>query len=88
MDTQVVKRDGSKEAFDPEKIDRVAVAAGLTPDQSTELVNHIGEWLKNQNVPSISSLTLRDKVIEELTKVDSYAANMFTWYQKTKEKTS
>ncbi len=88
MNTLVVKRDGSREPYDPEKIDRVVVAAGVTPDQATELVARMSAWLKNKNVNEISSLELRDKVIEELRNTDSYAANMFEWYQKTKEKTS
>lgn len=88
MNTFVIKRDGSKEPFDPEKIDRVVVAAGLTPDQATELVERINVWVKDKNVNEISSLDLRDKVIEELKHTDTYASNMFEWYQKTKEKTS
>lgn len=88
MNTLVIKRDGSKEPYDPEKIDRVVVSAGVTPDQATEIVTRISNWIKEKNVGEISSLELRDKVIAELRQTDSYAANMFEWYQKTKEKTS
>lgn len=88
MSTVVIKRDGSKEPFDAEKIDRVVVAAGVTPDQATEIVARMNTWLTDKHLSEISSLELRDKVIEELRKTDSYAANMFEWYQKTKEKTS
>jgi transcriptional regulator NrdR family protein len=88
MNIQVIKRNGSKELFDPEKIDRVVVAAGLSPDKATTLVKNISDWVTNQKSGEISSLLLRDKVIEELEKSDEYAANMFAWYQKTKEKAS
>lgn len=88
MDIQVIKRNGSKEAFDAEKIDRVVVASGLSPDKATILVKNIADWVTNLKSGEISSLLLRDKVIEELKKLDPYAANMFAWYQKTKDKAS
>lgn len=88
MNIVVIKRDGTKEDYDSEKVDRVVVAAGLTPDQATSLVESVGEWLKEKSTHEVTSLEIRDKVLVELKKRDMYAANMFEWYQKTKENPS
>lgn len=85
MNISVIKRDGTKEPFQTDKIERVVKAAGLSEEQTAQLVSNLNEWIGGLNVPEVSSLVIRDKVIEELKKLDSYAANMFSWYQKTKD---
>ncbi len=87
MNIQIIKRDGTKEPFDEEKIDRVVVAAGLSPDNATTLVNNLKTWVQAQNKQEFSSLEIRDQVMIEMQKLDVYAANMFSWYQKTKDNT-
>jgi transcriptional regulator NrdR family protein len=85
MDTQVLKRDGSVENFEPEKIARVVEAAGLEEDEAEDLAARVEKWVIESKKEEISSQEIRDKVIEELQDVDEYAANMYTWYQKTKD---
>lgn len=82
---QVQKRDGSLEDFDQGKIARVVHAAGLTEDQAQTLAETLNQWANAIGKPLISTREIRDKVIEELYKVNRNAANLFVWYQGTKE---
>ena len=86
MELKVIKRDGSLEPFLPEKIIRVLKAAGLEPEAAEALTNKILVWAEQQPVPKINTLLIKDRVIEELKKVNEAAANLFTWYEHTKEK--
>ncbi len=82
---QVIKRDGSIEKFSVINISRVVQAAGLTPDQAKEFAEKMAKWAKEQNVSSLTSLQIRDKVLEELRIVNQHAADLYEWYQQTKE---
>jgi transcriptional regulator NrdR family protein len=82
---KVVKRNGSIEDFDPAKIERVVIAAGLSPEKALELSQKVSDSFSGQN--EVSSIEIRDEVLFALKEMDQYAANMFDWYQKTKEKT-
>lgn len=90
MKIVVIKRDGATEHFQPDKIVRVVKAAGLTPKQSQMLATKVAkwaiEWVKIKRQTKITTLEIRAKVIEELHQVNQYAANLFTWYQKTKDR--
>ncbi|MBI4129970.1 hypothetical protein HY468_01495 [Candidatus Roizmanbacteria bacterium] len=81
----VVKRDRSKESFNREKIIRVVRAAGVAKDQAEQLAVRIADWLTKHHTKEITSLVIRDKVLEELRKINSAAAGLFEWYEKTKE---
>lgn len=82
---QVIKRDGSIEKFSVINIARVVQAAGLTPDQAKAFAEKMARWAKEQNAPSLTSLQIRDKVLEELRLVNQHAADLYEWYQQTKE---
>jgi len=82
---KVIKRDGSIEDFNQNKIARVVKAAGLNDNRAQKLAKKVAEWLEAKKQAQVTSLQIRDKVIEELQKVDKYAANLFVSYQKTKE---
>lgn len=88
MDKIVIKRDGSEESFDKEKIARVVMAAGLPADKARDLATGIEQWVELQDNAKISSLQIRDQVLHLLKNVDQPSANMFDWYQKTKEQKS
>lgn len=81
----IIKRNSKAEVFDSRKIDRVVKAAGLTEDQAKKLVETISQWVSSLNIEQLHSVQLRDKVLEEMRKLNKNAANMFAWYQKTKE---
>jgi len=81
---KVLKRDGSTEEFDPQKIARVVQAAGLEAKQAKDLADRVADWLKNSKQKSISSLKIRYRVLKELKRVNKYAAGLFEWYEKSK----
>ena len=83
---KVLKRDGSTEDFDSQKIVRVVIVAGLKPDQAQELLIKINQWVSDLEKETVSSLEIRDKVLQELKKVNDYAANLYEWYEKNKGK--
>jgi transcriptional regulator NrdR family protein len=79
---KVVKRDGSTEEFKLEKIARVVKAAGLDEQDSENLAQRVSRVVEGQEV---SSLEIRDHVLDELKNTNEYAANMYRWYQETKD---
>ena len=83
---KVLKRDSSIEDFMPEKIARVVKAAGIEADEARLLAGRVAARVDKSGQKSISSRQIRDKVLEELRKVNKYAANLFEWYEKTKKK--
>ena len=83
--TRVVKKDGSYEEFDQQKIARVTHAAGLEKEEADVLGNLIATWMEVSGTEDISSIAIRDKVIEEMRKINDHAANVFAWYEETKD---
>lgn len=86
MEITVIKRDGSREPFSLEKLEKVITAAGLTAEKAKPVLQNIEAWSKSLEEKEITSLHIRDKVLAELALTDDYAAKMFSWYQQTKEK--
>ena len=85
MAIQVIKRDGSLEDFEKDKIERVTKAAGLSQKQAKELALKIEKWAKSSGRKKITTLQIRDEVVPELKKLNKFAYNAFVWYQKTKD---
>ena len=85
MKIQIIKRDGTTEEYGEFKVTRVVIAAGLKSDQAQALTSSVTKWLKSQPTSKYSSLQIRDKVIQELKKINQDAANMYSWYEKTKD---
>lgn len=85
MAIHIIKRDGTLEDFDANKISRVVQAAGLDAVQADRLAQEISGQLTNSGDQTISSLTIRDLVIKKLHHLNENAANLFTWYEKTKD---
>lgn len=82
---KVIKRDGQLEDFDLKKIARVLQVAGLDKEAADLLSNRVSAWVDRNYQDSVSSLEIKDKVLEELKLVNSYIADLFQWYEKTKE---
>ena len=82
---RVVKRDRTLEDFDKKKIARVVAAAGLEIEKANDLADRVDLWVTQNSQEAVTSLQIRDKVLEELKKVSSYAAGLFEWYEKTKD---
>jgi len=85
MGISVLKRDGSSEPFQPEKIVRVLLAAGLEEAKSQGLADQLAAWAAGLGQPQITSLQIRDQVQAELDVTNPYIAGLFRWYQKTKQ---
>ena len=80
----VIKRDGTKDTYNPEKIKSVLTAAGLESPDTDNLISNINNWISNQN-REITTLEIRDQVINQLEQINPYVAGLFKWYQKTKD---
>lgn len=87
MPKKVKKRDGSIESYEKMKVARVVTSAGLNAEQAQLLSTNITLWIQNTPEDTVSSLEIRDKVLELLSQMNEDAANLYSWYQKSKEKT-
>jgi transcriptional regulator NrdR family protein len=88
MDIEISKKDGTKEKFDPKKIERVLKAAGLNDEQTKKVTEKIIGWVKNNAEYEVSSQDIRKQVYKELQAVDEYTANFYKWYKKTEGKST
>ena len=82
---RVTKRDGTIEEYSEEKVKRVVKAAGLSDNQATEFTKEISNWIKTLTDTSLTSLQIRDMILEKLPKLNPSAANLYKWYESTKE---
>jgi len=80
----VIKRNGDKQVFDPEKVQRVVIASGISPLDSEEIVENIVSWLESRGKNIVSSMEIGDKLFQELEKVDKNASGVFAWHQTRK----
>lgn len=84
----IIKRDGKAENYDPEKIVKVVMAAGLDLAPAQKLAAEVTSWIKKSGFQKLTSIELRDFIAEKLNKYDESAAKMFIWYQTTKSSAS
>ncbi len=82
---QVVKRNGEVEPFNPINLSKVGLAAGLTPEQAKQLVEKLTNWAKSLQVNQLTSIQIRDKFLEELPAINQDAADLYKWYEQSKE---
>lgn len=83
---KVLKRDGSLEDFNLEKIYRVTKAAGLTEAQARKLTDKLSAWVNSAGKSTISSLDIRLQVVLLLKEISEYSAGLYEWYEKSKER--
>lgn len=88
MEIQVVKKDGSYQPYDQDKIEKVTVAAGLKPQEGQALALKVTQWIKTQGEEKIETEKIRNFVLEELQKINKFAARAYDWYEKKKDKLS
>jgi len=86
MNVKVIKRDGTEDKYDPEKVERVVKASGLDEENSKKLSSLITNWIKDQKFTHLTSLQIRDRVVMEIQKMDKAAAHKYIWYEKYKDK--
>jgi transcriptional regulator NrdR family protein len=85
---KVIKRDGTSEPFNTDKIIRVLNSAGLPESQSEQVVQKITSWINSNHLEIFKSLELKDKILEELEKLNPQIANLYKWYESTKDTVS
>lgn len=85
MVPKVIKRDGQSEKFSLINIAKVAVAAGLTPEQAKSLAEKMSVWAEGLGMDHITSLQVRDKMLTELAAINPNAADLYKWYELSKE---
>ncbi len=85
-EVMVIKRNGNREPFDPEKITKVISAAGVRPVEAAEVAEKISSWIESLRQKEVSSIAIRDRVFHELEGVDKYASGLYAWYQNLKDK--
>lgn len=81
----VTKRDGSKEEYHPDKIIQVLEAAGLEVAPSIQIAQSVTTWIETRNSPEVTSAEIRDQVLVKLDQINPQIANLYRWYQKTKD---
>lgn len=81
---QIVKRDGVTEPYSEDKIKRVLLAAGCTSEQAENVIQTVNAWLTEIKKATVTSLEVRDKLLTELPSINETAANLYRWYESTK----
>jgi transcriptional regulator NrdR family protein len=82
---KVIKRDGTSEEFDHQKIIQILTVAGLDAVKAKQVSLKVKEWVEGLEQDSVSSLEIKDRVLEELKGINEYIAQLFDWYEKSKE---
>jgi ribonucleoside-triphosphate reductase len=76
----IIKKDGSREEFDKEKLKRSCLNAGAAPDVAERISNKIEELAHNE----ITTEELRVLVLSMLRKSDSSCVDKWLDYEKNK----
>jgi 2-phosphoglycerate kinase len=84
----VIKRDGSLEPFVSQKVSKVLVAAGLTADQAEIISQRVQNWISENNLQMFKSLELRDQILTPLEIINPQVADLYKWYESTKDQPS
>lgn len=82
--TEVIKKDGSREAFDIEKIRKVTVTAGLDDAKVNDLCARITKWVDEKG--SVTTPEIREQVLNYLQENDPSVYGLFKWYEDGKDK--
>jgi len=83
MPVKIQKKDGRLEDFDRNKIVNGVMKSGATPAQAEEVAKQIESWLPTAAVDGVvSSMVIRNKVLEMLRGLNPTAAASFGAYRK------
>ncbi len=90
MAKQVIKRDGTKEPFDGEKmrksIEVAAISAGLSMDRTNEVVNQVLEavFKVSNGKEEVTTAELSESVFSQLNIVEPKMAELWKQYEEEK----
>ena len=76
----IIKKDGSREEFDKEKVKRSCLNAGAAPDVAENITNNIEKLIHNE----ITTEELRILILSMLRKVDPSCVDKWIDYEKNK----
>lgn len=80
---KVLKRDGTLEDFDRNKVSGGLVGAGLTSEDAETIAEEVESWAQETAVEEIVKASdVKIKVLELLRLKDHYIANRFENYHK------
>jgi len=80
---QVIKRNGSMEAFDKSKISMGLTHAGLLVSDANNIADQVEQWLPEVlEDDKVDSFVIRDRLVELLEEMDPQAAQRFLEYKK------
>ena len=80
---RVIKKDGSIEYWNSDKILVSLTKAGLELEKAEKLVSEIEEWVKNNSKnKQIESTILKEEIILRLEEVDTLVAEGYSAYKK------
>ncbi|OGM23147.1 hypothetical protein A2961_02075 [Candidatus Woesebacteria bacterium RIFCSPLOWO2_01_FULL_39_21] len=77
----VVKRDGTNEEFDRNKVFNSIVGATGTPEEAEKITSGIESWVNNSMEP-IKTLDIRSRVAAALKGTNPTAAQLYETYEK------
>ena len=89
---EVIKKDGTKEPFDPEKIRKSIAGAAQPTDIPEERKNEVVEQVTATVVPTlegreeIETSEIRETILSELDRVEPGVANAWREYEQGKTK--
>lgn len=81
----VRKRNGETEPYDSKNVYKVVKAAGLNDEESRKISDQVNNWIISQGKSEISSLEIRDQVINYLKEINTDIADLYRWYESTKK---
>jgi ribonucleoside-triphosphate reductase len=90
MATQVIKKDGSKQPFDAEKIKRAiegaAKEAGLPDDKISQVVAEVSGAVigKTDEREEITTSEIKAMILDELDKVEPSVSQAWRTYEQSK----
>jgi len=90
MANEVIKKDGSREPFDPEKIKNSIRKASQKTDLGEDRVNEVVEQASKAVIEladtkeEIRSSEIREKILSELDNIEPKIAEAWRDYEKTK----
>ena len=83
MELMVLKRDGTKEEFNMDKIRNALINAGATNEEADHVIPDVAAWSEtNAENNVIASEAIRLEVIKQLKDVNPTAAVIFEGFKK------
>lgn len=81
---KVEKRDGSLESYAHHKVLGSIIIAGATLEQAQNIADSIEVWVKTQSTKkrTVKTTEIREKILDQLEKVNPDAAKTFRTYRK------